>query len=437
VDLITLSIPFFLVLLGTELAYSAATGRRLLRLNDSIADLGCGIVSQLSGLFTKGLTLAGYIWVERTHRIQRYVPEIREWTAAGPFESFATLWQWAWAFLLVDLAYYWMHRWSHEVNLLWGGHVVHHSSEEYNLAVALRQSALHGLLTWVFYLPLAAIGIPWRMFVACYALNLIYQFWIHTRAVGRLPAWLEWVLNTPSHHRVHHGVDPEYQDRNYAGVFIIWDRLFGTFTPERQEPTYGITHPLRSWNPLWANLHVWVEIAGRVSRARDWRERWMYLFGPPGWRPERDGGRERPVPVARATQVVFDPAVPAGIARYGLAQFLVVLVGSVELLRRAETLPLAQAAPLAALVVITLGNLGGLFERERWAHTLELARHLTLGVTAALLLVSRQGPPWFAAALFAVAAGSLLWLARLRPEFTRLGAADPPAPADPAPPVAA
>jgi sterol desaturase/sphingolipid hydroxylase (fatty acid hydroxylase superfamily) len=141
--------------------------------------------------------------------------------------------------ILVDLAYYFSHRYAHEINVLWAGHVVHHSSEEYNLAVALRQSSLHGLFSWIFYAPLAVLGMPWQLFVACNALNLVYQFWIHTRAVGKLGRVAEYILNTPSHHRVHHGVNPKYQDRNYAGVFITWDRLFGTFVVEEEGSCTG------------------------------------------------------------------------------------------------------------------------------------------------------------------------------------------------------
>lgn len=170
------------------------------------------------------------------------------------FPGFATdiaaLASWAVVFVLVDLAYYWSHRFAHEVNILWAGHVVHHSSEEYNLPVALRQSSLHGLMSWIFYMPLAAIGVPWRMFVTCNAINLVYQFWIHTRAVGQMGSLTEAVMNTPSHHRVHHGVNPKYQDKSYAGVFIVFDRWFWSFQAEEEEPVYGITKPLQSWNPL-------------------------------------------------------------------------------------------------------------------------------------------------------------------------------------------
>jgi sterol desaturase/sphingolipid hydroxylase (fatty acid hydroxylase superfamily) len=178
------------------------------------------------------------------------------------------------------------------VNLLWAGHVVHHSSEEYNLSVALRQSSLHGLFTWVFYLPLALLGVPAEMFIACYALNLVYQFWIHTEIIGRMPRWFEAVMNTPSHHRVHHAINPRYLDRNYAGVFIVWDRLFGTFEAEREDdrPRYGVVRQLGSFNILWAALHEWVGIVRDLLNAPGWRNKLSYALREPGW--SHDGSRE-------------------------------------------------------------------------------------------------------------------------------------------------
>ncbi|HEY0673768.1 MAG TPA: sterol desaturase family protein, partial [Longimicrobiales bacterium] len=306
--IILYSIPFFFLLLGLELAYSARAGRGLHRLNDSVADLSLGVLSQISGVFTKLFSIGIYIWLEN------------HW-ALGKWDNAAV--NWVVAFILVDFCYYWSHRLSHHINILWAGHVVHHSSEEYNLAVALRQSSLHGLMTWIFYAPLALIGIPWQMYVSTYALNLVYQFWIHTQAVGRLSKWMEFVMNTPSHHRVHHGINPRYLDRNHGGVFIIWDRIFGTFEPEREAVVYGITQPLRSWNPLWANVHVYWDIARSFGRMGSWSERWNLLFGPPGRQPILEAKPASP------KNEKYDPQIPAALAGYGLAQFMIVLIAAV------------------------------------------------------------------------------------------------------------
>jgi sterol desaturase/sphingolipid hydroxylase (fatty acid hydroxylase superfamily) len=177
-------------------------------------------------------------------------------------------WSWAALFLVDDLAYYVFHRVIHETRLFWNFHVVHHSSEQFNLAVAVRQSWFSGVLHWVFYAPVMLLGFAPRMFAVMHGFNLIYQFWIHTRRIDKLPWLIEYVFNTPSHHRVHHGVNDPYLDRNYGGVLIIWDRLFGSFTPETETPRYGIIKPLKSYNLFWINLHAWAEMFAEMRRRR-------------------------------------------------------------------------------------------------------------------------------------------------------------------------
>ncbi|MEO8453265.1 MAG: sterol desaturase family protein, partial [Gemmatimonadota bacterium] len=329
----------------------------------------------------------------------------------------AALASWVAVFLLDDLIYYWVHRKSHEVNILWAGHVVHHSSEEYNLSVALRQSSLHGLLTWIFYLPLALLGVPVVMWAICHALNLIYQFWIHTRGVRRLPRMLEAVLNTPSHHRVHHGVNPQYQDRNYAGVFIVWDRLFGTFEPEVEEPVYGITKPLASWNPVWANVHVFAEIGRDARAAAGWRDRLQIVFGHPGWKPASLGPSSVPQPVSAATFLKFEPPVPASLRTYGFIQFVIALVAALALLARASTLPTGQVFAAVFYLTLTLGNIGAILEGRSWAAVSEVARLTVLAVACGVLIALGRGPvEWLAAAL-ALAIGSICAVLWLRPRF--------------------
>jgi sterol desaturase/sphingolipid hydroxylase (fatty acid hydroxylase superfamily) len=189
-------------------------------------------------------------------------------------------WTWVVLFFVDDLAYYWFHRISHESRLFWNFHVVHHSSEHYNLSVAVRQSWFSGTLHWIFYAPVMLIGFaPW-MFGLMHGFNLIYQFWIHTRFVKRMGP-LEWVLNTPSHHRVHHGVNNQYLDKNYAGVLIVWDRLFGSFVPETEDPRYGIVKPIRSYNPLWINTHGWAEMFRAMGERRTLAGKLRCIFSSP------------------------------------------------------------------------------------------------------------------------------------------------------------
>ena len=292
-SLIHLAIPVFFLLIGIELLVARLLERDVYRLADSVNDLSCGILQQVVEVFLKTALFAGYAWIFTSHRLLD-VP-----LSAG--------WAWAVCFVGQDLLYYWFHRWSHEVNAGWAAHVVHHQSEEYNLTVALRQGALQPAFSWVFYLPLAVLGFPPAMFLAVSSFNTLYQFWIHTRLIGRLGPF-EWVLNTPSHHRVHHGRNPRYIDRNHGGTLIVWDRLFGTFGEEREEPVYGVTRPLASWNPVWANLRHWAEMWDVARRAGRPLDRVRVLWKRPGWRPARPwrapgadrGGPGEPRPLRRA-----------------------------------------------------------------------------------------------------------------------------------------
>jgi len=200
----------------------------------------------------------------------------------APYKFPADAWYtWALLFFADDFLYYVFHRVSHESRLFWNFHVVHHSSEEYNLSVAVRQSWFSGILHWIFYSPLMLLGFaPW-MFATMHGLNLVYQFWIHTKLVYKFPAWFEYIFNTPSHHRVHHGVNEQYLDKNYAGVLIIWDRMFGSFVEETETPRYGVIKPIKSYNPLWINAHGWFEMWEAVQTRKTIRQKLRCIFASP------------------------------------------------------------------------------------------------------------------------------------------------------------
>jgi sterol desaturase/sphingolipid hydroxylase (fatty acid hydroxylase superfamily) len=400
VNYIALAIPFFFLLIGVEALFSAWHKKRYYRLNDSINNLSCGIAEQVLEVFFKGALAAGYVYLYERHALLRIGPE--------------SAWAWLALFLGVDLCYYWFHRASHEIAGLWGCHIAHHQSEEFNLSVALRQDAFQKWFSWVFYLPLALLGFPPAMFVTVAAFNTLYQFWIHTRAIGRLGPF-EWVLNTPSHHRVHHGADPKYLDKNYGGTLIVWDRLFGSFKAEEEEPRYGITKPLASWNPLWANVHYWVELS-RLSRgASTLSEKLLYWLKPPGWSPQN------PRPNATAPKGAppkYDPPAPLGVNLYVLVQFIPAVLGTVLILRGvAEGAPLTELLVLGGLIVLTLLCCGALLELRSWGLKLELLR---LPAVAAALLLSAPRAELFSAvfaAVLALALGSGLWLASIRGRF--------------------
>jgi len=387
---VVLAIPVFFLLIGIELLAVRLLRRDDYRLNDSLNDLSCGILQQLAEVFLKGALFAGYLWVYGSHRLFT-LPE------TAPLV-------WLGGFLGVDFCYYWFHRTSHEVNAFWAAHVVHHQSEEFNLAVALRQGSFQPALSWIFYLPLALLGLPPLVFLALSSFNTLYQFWIHTRLIGRLGP-LEWVLNTPSNHRVHHGRDPKYVDRNHGGTLIVWDRLFGTYQAEQEEPVYGITKPLASWNPVWANLHVWAELLDVARRARRWSDRLRVFVARPGWRPPELGGFRAATPVDRASYRKWDVPVSRALRLYALAQFVPVLLGSAGLLFQQGTLATRWLAAGAALSALSLVAIGALFERQAWAFALEAGRLCLIAAAAAALL------PTPAALLVVSAAGaSLVWL---------------------------
>ena len=275
--LILLSIPLFVLSMLLE-AWAGRHGWKVLYTGrDTRASLTMGVGNVLINAAIGGMVLWSF---DAVHRVALFDFGFG-WTA---FVA---------CFFAEDLAYYWFHRVSHERRWFWASHVVHHSSQRYNLSTALRQTWTgKATLGFVFWLPLVFLGFEPGMVLFFMATSLLYQFWIHTEAIDRLPAPLELVLNTPSHHRVHHGANPRYLDANYAGVLIIWDRLFGTFTPELDaEPVrYGLVKNIETYNPLRIAFHEWIATAQDVRRAGSWHERWMYLFGPPGWSP--DGSRQ-------------------------------------------------------------------------------------------------------------------------------------------------
>jgi alkylglycerol monooxygenase len=261
-----LAIPFFALLIAAEALW--AHYRNTDEYSDA-RDSGTNIFLGFMSIVFGGLLGIG------TAYIYLFVYDL------APYKFPADAW-WSWVilFFVDDLAYYVFHRVSHESRLFWNFHVVHHSSEQYNLSVAVRQSWFSGILHWIFYAPVMLLGFaPW-MFALMHGFNLIYQFWIHTKTVKRLGP-LEWVLNTPSHHRVHHGVNEQYLDKNYAGVLIIWDRLFGSFIEEEEEPRYGIIKPLKSYNPLWINTHGWVEMWHAIKRQVGFRAKLRCVFASP------------------------------------------------------------------------------------------------------------------------------------------------------------
>ena len=306
-DLIIMAaIPCFLGLIALEYWADRKSGNGHYRLNDAFGSLSLGVMSRTSSLMILSL---GALFIDQV------LPEARwfEWSSSNPITWIAT-------FVLYDFCYYWTHRMGHTLNVFWAGHSVHHQSEDYNLSTALRQTS-SSIWTWIFGAPLLMLGAPVEVFLICGALNLLYQFWVHTQYIDKL-GWMEYVMVTPSNHRVHHGQNPEYIDKNHGGVFILWDRIFGTFQPELEdvEIIYGVRSPLQSFNPIRANLQVWSGLIHDAWHANSWWDKCRIWFMPTGWRPK---DVEIQYPVEKSDLEAFekfDPKVSFEIHRYALFQ---------------------------------------------------------------------------------------------------------------------
>jgi len=398
VNPIVLSIPIFFLLIGIELVVERLSHRKLYRLPDAIANLSCGITSQLSGLFMRILAIGVY--------------EIL-YTNFAFFKLPVNWIYWVVLFLLVDLAYYWAHRMSHEINLFWGGHVVHHQSEDYNLSVALRQSSFQVVWTFAFSLPIALLGFETYHFALVAALTTLYQFWIHTEAIDKM-GWFEYVFNTPSHHRVHHGRDPKYIDRNHAGTLIIWDRMFGTFQKEEERPTYGITKPVNSWNAVWVNFSHYAVMANELRMIPRWIDRVRYLFNKPGWLPLELGGYRAAPAVDRSTYVKYETPAPVLVNYYVLVQYLLCLVATALFLFNQSKVGLQEKALASILISWWVVNSGVLFERKKWVWFAEYTRIVCFGAGAASAswYFSLHPVCYLGAAIYT--AGSLVWLTAIR-----------------------
>lgn len=281
-NLIYIAIPAFILLLIVEAIVSTLDHfeeHDLFDGKDTAASLAMGIGNVVTNLGAKAVVI-GAFWV--AYELTGFFKE----------DLLPTMWTtWVLLFFAEDFSYYWFHRKAHEIRFFWASHVVHHSSEYYNLSTALRQTWTGNVTgSFIFWMWLPVLGFHPIMVVTMQSISLLYQFWIHTETIGKLPLPVEFIFNTPSHHRVHHGSDPKYLDRNHAGILIIWDRMFGTFQEEEERPTYGLTTNIKTHNPFRIAFHEWMDIWKDATRpGLTLKERLGYVFGPPGW--SHDGSR--------------------------------------------------------------------------------------------------------------------------------------------------
>ena len=362
-NLVPYAVPFFVLLIVLELGWGWFTDRNTYRINDGISSVMLGVMSTSSKL----------VVLDVGARVFSTVEQDLSWWRLDLSSPMA----WLWGILVFDFCYYWFHRISHERQILWASHVAHHQSEEFNLSTALRQTSTAFLFSWLFYIPCFVLGMPISMFVTIASAHLIYQFWIHTRFIPKLGPF-EWVFVSPSNHRVHHGQNPDYIDKNHGGLLILWDRLFGTFKEEcDSEPTvYGVRTVLRSWNPLWANMQIYWQMMVDSWHTDSRRDKWRIWWSRTGWRPA-DVIDRYPVIKSNLQHVEKFDATPGTAANiWILAHFALlipVITGYEAIL---ASLPTGYRWTYLLLLFYTLYVIGAALENKAGLLGLEILRWL-------------------------------------------------------------
>ncbi len=309
--IITLAIPVFFLLIIIEYFYGRYVGKNTYRLNDTVTSITVGMISRFPTMLNLGVQSVIFVYISSYLNMELL-------SVKNPFT-------WIIAFLLYDLSYYWMHRMHHEIKILWATHSVHHHGEDYNLATALRQTSTGWLWKWIFYMPMIILGVPGEVFITVAGVNLVYQFWVHTEHIGHL-GFLEKIFITPMNHRIHHAKNKEYIDANYGGVFIIWDRMFGTYNPQRSDikPVYGTATPLNSWNPLWANFQVFSIMIKDTIKTKSWKDKIKVWFSKTYWRPEDCIEEKNPNEFNKK----FNPEITTDIKLFSFFQMLFTILVS-------------------------------------------------------------------------------------------------------------
>ncbi len=385
--IIVFAFPVFLLLIALELwwdrrqvrlaAASGAAAKSSYGLSDTLASLSMGMLSQVTGVFGKFIGIAIYAAL---------FGSVALWPQADLWNHW---YGWVLALVLYDFCYYWLHRAGHEVALLWAAHAAHHQSQHYNLSTALRQTSTGALLGWLFYLPMAVLGVPPLLFGIVALVDLLYQFWVHTEHVGRL-GWFDRVFCSPSNHRVHHAINDGYVDRNYGGIWVVWDRMFGTFEPEVQPCVYGTRTPLNSWDPIWANVAVYAELWRRSLDTPQWGDKLRVWLKPPGWLPESSGaiGATQAQAFDLAQVRTYAPPLQGAQMVYAAAQNLLLTALGAWYLWNVDALALPLAALGAVSMALGLWTLGRYLQQQlAWWSTLGLQ---ALAV-AAVLAISPLG----------------------------------------------
>lgn len=361
-SLILYAIPFFLALMLVEILVAKKQSKPVYRFHDAVTSLNIGFVSETIRSLAKMASIAVYALM--VDQVASFTWDIKQAAV------------WIVAFFMYDFFYYWAHRSGHEVNLLWASHVVHHSSEDFNLATAFRQSWTNQFFYWLFYLPMAIVGIPATVFAITALMSAVYQFWVHTQLIHKM-GWVDRIFVTPANHRVHHGRNPYCIDRNYGGTLIIWDRLFGTFSAERDdEPVvYGTLTPLNSWSPVWGNVKNFAGIFRDAMAISGWRNKLMVVFAPPGWAPVNQKTQK---PEIALNAAAFETPSTRWQKIYGIVATATILFLVLDLLTAATEMSMPLRLGYTAAVALSTASIARLFEFKPYAIACETFRSLLL-----------------------------------------------------------
>lgn len=414
-NFVTYAIPFFLLLIVIELAWGWSKGNNTYRVNDSLNSLSLGLLSTVTKFVFLNIGLLVFSRIEQNYAV---------W--AFDMTSYA---HWLVGLLFYDFLYYWFHRISHERQFFWGSHVVHHQSEDYNLSTALRQTSTSFLTTWVFFIPCFFLGMPIYMYVSIATAQLIYQFWVHTQHIPKL-GFIEWFMVTPSNHRVHHAQNKDYIDKNYGGLLIVWDRLFGTFKEEDEQlqPIYGIRSPLNSWNPLWANIHIFISMARDAWLTARWSDKFRVLWARTGWRPADVAARYPAEKSDLNNFNKYDPQLRVKVNVGIIGQYFIVSIFHAWGAQQASQLSTELLWATVIAQAYTLIVIGALLEGKQTAGFLENTRILVL---AAMLYVGSVtgfivgDGLYYGIGLLMVSAGLMRWCLSVDSSIPNMAGSEP------------
>jgi alkylglycerol monooxygenase len=395
--------PIVLLLLFAEILVSLIGKKKLYTFQDTVANIGTGIGNQCVNLAVVFLVLKWYGW------LWQFAP----WQVPITWYSVILL------LLIQDFVFYWFHRIGHTLNIFWAAHMPHHSSEEFNLSVGVRASFTQRLFQFMFFdWVLVLMGFAPDMVYAVAGIHLLIAFWHHTRLINKL-GWVEKIFVTPAHHRVHHGVNPQYLDKNFSEFLIIWDRIFGTYAPEEEEVCYGLTHPPRTWDPIYINIQFWKQLVEDCIAAPFWWDKVRVWFMPLGWRPrglDDPKAEKKRIGYTKSEQIKYQSRQFQGLKPYLLTQ--IVLGLAVLMITTNLKLPLLWTDRL----LLSVGIFGmiiawaGLLRARVWAGMLEIARLVAMAVSLVYVLDHTGMAPWTgwtSIVIFAAAGGSVLGVSML------------------------